>query len=360
MRLGQARPWALGVSMALAGCATLATPGASPEGLPHNGTGPFRDLESEETGLAIGGVAIFLSAASAESGMVAQDGALWYAAAPLEDPSRPPIPSRFPEPNWAAHGPRRIFRAEPKVVPGLAHVSRGPAFEGEREVLRALHPWEGGHVSDPWVLIEPGRVLLYYAAQGGIGLAQAPSPEGPFSSQSEPLLAGEGLRRPSVVDVRELPQTPARYLMYYENNGRIALAASQDGLRFEPIADLSLAPMPPRDERDGEEVEQGAPGAVLFRSPGGRAFIRLYYESRRSNGQVLITLAASADGLNFQNFGRPVVLQANRRAPAPFIVDERISLLYMWRPFSIARSQGTIGVGIAPSTVRLAPKRMEE
>lgn len=377
------------------GCATLGGTAGEPEGLPHNGTGPFRDLDPDETNvrsprgaaLAIGGVTI-------DSAMVASDGSLFYAGAmamarPMPDAGMPqdagvptdagvvddsgvvadaavpttpdagPAPATFAAPDWSAHAARSISRSAPVAAMGLDHVTNSPSFAAGSAVLSASQPWEGGYVSDPWALIRAdGSVLLYYAAEGGIGVATGASVSGPFTGSASPVIAAGAStpRRPSVIETRLLSGASHAFLMYYEDDGRILVAGSSDGLAWSAIGTVSLTPMPARDDRDGDEIEIGGPGAIVVTSPANRSFVRLYYESRRSNGNTLITLAAAPDGATFESFGRPVVEARDRRFPSAFEIDDRISFLYQWAPDGLGTSQGTVFVGVAPAGLRLAPE----
>jgi hypothetical protein len=379
------------------GCSTLGSSGGSPEGLPHNGTGPYRDLDDEETGVRPANRAIAIGNASIESAMVASDGSLFYASAPvmgrpmpdagppgddagpidagLVADSGPPDAGSMPDagpsapsfaaPDWTAHGARTISRSAPREAMGLSFTTRSPGFDVGTAVLEAESSWEGGYVSDPWALVrDDGSVLLYYAAAGGIGVATASSVAGPYDGSDAPIApAHDGIvpRRPSVIDTRLLVGASHPFLMYYEDGDAIVVAGSSDGLSFTTIGALSLVPMPARDERDAEEIAVGGPGALVVTSPAQRSFVRLYYESRRSNGNTLITLAASPDGATFEAFGRPVIAgndtdSRTRRFPSAVEIDDRLSLLYTWSGNSPGASEGTIFVGIAPSGVRLAPE----
>jgi hypothetical protein len=164
-----------------------------------------------------------------------------------------------------------------------------------------------------------------------------------------------------VIDTRLLAGASHPFLMYYEDGDSIVVAGSSDGVSFTTIGALSLTPMPARDERDAEEIAVGGPGALVVTSPAQRSFVRLYYESRRGNGNTLITLAASPDGATFEAFGRPVIAgndndSRTRRFPSSIEIDDRISLLYTWSSNSPGASEGTVFVGIAPAGVRLAPE----
>jgi hypothetical protein len=353
-------------------CSTLGGAPAEPVTLPHNGTGPYRELDVLETNVMPAGQAIALPSESVDNAMIAPDRSLFYASAifnavmPVDAgmpaDAGPPGPDAGPTgpattlgPNWLNHMPRRISRS--------AGRSGNMGFDVGTVVLEATQAWEGSYVTDPWVVQGPsGDWRLYYATEAGIGVATAASPEGPFTHGSAPILASAGTsipRRPSVVATRGLEGASHPFLLFFERDGRIETAGSADGLSFTPIGPLTLAPMRARDDRDGEEESVGGPGAVVVTTITGRSFLRLYYESRRSNGSTLLTLAASPNGATFEDFGRPVVNTLGRRFAAPFELDERISLLVQWSPPPRgARNQGVLVIGIAPAGARLAPEAM--
>jgi len=236
-------------------------------------------------------------------------------------------------------------------------------FDAGTVVLEATQPWEGAFVTDPWLIAGPsGDWRLYYATSAGIGVATAASPSGPFTHGTAPIVAGSGTsapRRPSVVSTAGLEGASHPFLLFYERDGRIETQGSSDGLSFTPIGLITLAPLVARDDRDGLEESIGGPGAVVVTSPLGRSFVRLYYESRRSNGTAIITLAASPDGITFEDFGRPAVSELGRRFAAPFILAERVSLLLQWTtPPRGTPGEGSLFIGIAPAGARLAPEMM--
>jgi len=376
LRIALVLTLALGACACVGGCATLGGGGGEPEGLPHNGTGPFRDLDTDETMGTPAGAALSITNVSMDSAMVASDGSLFYGAARTLPPVAMPDagvmddagvgsdaggardagggPPTFVAPDWARHQPRTISRSPARAG--------NPGFDAGTEILAATAAWQGGYVSDPWaVLRADGSVLLYFAAEGGIGVATASSPSGPYTAQASPVIAASGAsvpRRPSVIDTRLLTGASHPFLMYYELDGDIVAAGSTDGLAFSPIGPITLAVMPARDDRDGDEVEVGGPGALVVTSPAQRSFVRLYFESRRSNGNTLVTLAASPDGATFEPFGRPVVEERDRRFPSAIEIDDRVSLLYQWGPRDRTASRSMILVGIAPGSVRLAPEEM--
>jgi hypothetical protein len=305
------------------GCAALEADPNPPGVLPHGGTGEFRPLSAEETGIRGTPTGRALPVRDALDSASVAAGHLFYAAAVLPDTA--PEPTADPVPNeviWSDFEPRRIHRSAPTERPGF--------FIGD-EVLAASQPWQGPAVYEPWVLVlDDGRALLYYAAAGGIGLAEASAVDAVFAPVGDgPVLdAGAGAvapRRPSAV------WHAGRVLLYYDAGGALGLATSADGRAFERVTDA--LPLGPDLIEDGSrEVAVGAPGAMVAVTPTGREVVRLYFESHRDDGRRLVSLAASLDGERFERFERPVVDEDDRRLPAPVAVDARTTLLYVMAP----------------------------
>lgn len=437
LRLDTARVVALTLTLALStsmGCSTLGTPGGVPEGLPHGGTGPFRDLRTSETRLGragtavlpgdvaveratFGGLHLFYAAAAPlpapdagppDAGPVdagsfdggrmdggSEDAALDDAgtandagaiddAGPADDagssadagPDAGPIDDAGPddagpgadagppapavEVDWALYLPRSIYRSAPN--------RETFGFPAGSVVLESSEPWEGGYVADPWALeLEGGRTRLYYAAAGGIGVAEASSIDGTFTTMSSaPILGAMGgavPRCPTVVPTAGLDIEGA-FLMLYELDGTIRSARSDDGLTFTDLGEITilrreldgavLPTLPPRDRRDGNEVSRGCPAALVAHTPAGRSVLRVYYESRRDNGAALLGMLGTTDGETFEAYALPVVLDRDRRMPGPHEVDGRITLLLNWRPRLMRDEQrGDVAIGVAPGGITL-------
>jgi hypothetical protein len=189
--------------------------------------------------------------------------------------------------------------------------------------------------------------------RAGIGVARASAIEGPYVRDAAPLLGavgGDVPRRPAAVLTAQLTDAPAHELLvYYELAGQIHVAGF-DGTTLTEIATLSPTPLPQRDDRDGDENAVGAPGAAIIATPAGRHVVRIYYESRRTNGTTLIALMSSADGLTFDVFDRPVFAERNRQSPVPRFVDGRTTILYAWIPF---RATGAVINAVTPAAVSL-------
>lgn len=345
------------VAAALAGCSTLGDAGGSPDAYPHGGTGQFRTLEPAETGIRAGAIA--LQRATLDSAMVSE-GYLFYAAAPLsETPPEPPMDLPAGEVFWEAFEARRIHRTEPRDARGFFP---GPV------IFEASEPWEGAEVFDPWVVLgEDGVVRMYYAAEGGIGLATAGAIDGAFQRvRSSPLLDEEDAiagapRRPSVVR-----GVDGAWWMYYDAGGAIGIARSEDGERFERIdGDPSTGAIDPlvlhgEDLGEVPEVSVGMPGAAALDTSAGRRLVRLYYESRREDGSIHAYVAGSADGVVFERHEIPVMEASHLLAPAPVLVDDRVTLLYAGIPATARFAmQGypsrSLSAAVSPASVRFDP-----
>ncbi len=333
--------------LALVGaCSTIGDPGGMPEGLPHGGTGAFRLLDGNEVGIvgSLPGRAMVLR--DAIEGAHPADGYLFYATARVLD-EPPPLPDDQPPGDifWPAFEPRRIHRGELREE-GVGGYAAGP------EVLAASEPWEGGEVFDPWVVVDGGTARLYYAAAGGIGLAEAPSAGGTFTKVPGPIL--DDGRRPSVIR-----GVDGALWMYFERGGAIHAARSDDGRAFTAMGPISLSGM---DEGDGDELRVASPGAVRVDTRGDRSLVRLYFESVR-DGVVegaeahLFYVAGSEDGVAFTRHPLPVMEQTDVRFPSPVLVDDRVTLLYGNLPFfGGAYLTRAVVVAVGPGGHRFAPE----
>lgn len=336
----------------LPSCSTIGDPGGSPDAYPHGGTGQFRVLATDE----VGGATLALQNTAIDASMVAE-GYLFYAAAPLLD-APPPVPEEHPpgEVFWDAFEPRAIYRAEPRDNPG---------FSSGTQILAASESWEGGEVFDPWVVTDGDRALMYYAAEGGVGVAEAPVAGGTFTRVgSGPILEAAGgatPRRPSVVR-----GTDGAFWMYFDEGGAIGVARSEDGVAFERVdGDPSTAAIDPlvitgEDLGDEPEVSVGMPGAVALDTPTGRRLVRVYYESRREDGTVSAYVAGSADGVTFERHELPVMEQTDVRFPAPVLLDDRVTLLYVNLRGTGAYQTRALAAAVTPAAVSFAPPENDD
>lgn len=345
----------LGTALAL-GAPACGTGGEASKGgmfgLPHAGLGPFRRLDASE--LLHGRLALD-EGSLVESGMVLRGAGptqvMFYAAAELAPGPAPtdggadldagvPADAGPPEPDLALFLPRRILRSDP---------ADGPKFAGGELVLEASEAWEGDSVYDPWAVVLPsGRVRLYYAAAGGIGIAEADSATGAFTRVGTgPVLPG--LRRPTVTLRAD---GSAGVLLYAEDGGSIVVASSADGLVFDAPSTVDLG-FAARDAGPAQ-VSVGSPGAGLQRPEGDPPRIVLFFESRRADGTRVLGMAASPTGLAFERATLPAFGGDVREGfPAPDFVDAHTTMLY----FTVAnRLRGVasrgLTVAVSPGTLR--------
>lgn len=315
------------------GCSTIGDPGGMPEGLPHGGTGQFRPLDEDEVGIRspVTGRAMVLSDHALGAATPVGLDFLFYAAAPLmEEP--PEFPMDFPqgEVYWPAFEPRRIHRGTPLTSDDdeEQHILSG--FVRGDVVLDATEGWEGDEVFDPWpVVTDEGTARLYYAAAGGIGVAEASAIDGSFSKVDGPIVGeidAKVPRRPSVV-----PGIDGGWLMYFSLDDGIRVARSDDGVSFE-LLDPPTFDGP--DETDSPEIARIHPGAVHVVTAANRSLIRLYYVSVRADGTHLAYVGASDDGLDFELHPRPVLEATDVRFPSPLLIDDRVTFLYVNRAYS--------------------------
>ncbi|MFK7989980.1 MAG: hypothetical protein AB8I08_28430 [Sandaracinaceae bacterium] len=329
-------------AFAMPACSSIGDPGGTPDGLPHGGTGKFRLLDSAETGVSgsLPGRAIVLLNRTIEGVSVTENSIFYAQSTVLDDP--PPLPDDHPptEIFRGAFGNRSIFR-------GTLRTEGIGAYDAGNEVLAATEDWEGDELIDPSVAVDPdGTVRLYYAAAGGIGVAEASAEDGTFSKVSGPILdmsAGSGVapRRPSVV--RNIDDTG--WIMFFDRGDGLGIATSDDGVAF---SDARALPLEGEDEGMSPEVRIAHPGAVRIATSADRALIRVYFESIREDGTHQIYLAGTDDGETFERWPRSVIDNNDVRLPTVRQLDSRVTFLYLNLPF-IGGSFQTRGISVASS-----------
>lgn len=360
------RSWSRRLAVAfslIVGCATLGNETTFPFPIRTSGVGPFRQLAEFETSVpgTIDGLAIATRGSAIGSGAIADERLFYSAALLLEEPPDRAEGLEEWQVDPAQTEARRILRAAPRTEMGTLDGApvRLLGNDGDEVVLSGDEAWEGGEVFDPCpVLLPDGRVRLFYAGLGGIGLAEASSVDGAFTRVgTEPLLAdgGDGTppRSPTVVEHPALG-----WFMYFERSDGIGVATSSDGANFtladpdpttsevDPI--FTDVPEPLADE--AMELAVTSPGATWGVTPVGRGTIRVYLEVHRDDGSTMISMAASEDGLLFERLDAPSMERDNPRAPRPYIQPDGITRLYV----TIDRSErGTVArslvIGVTPA-----------
>ncbi|WP_437650767.1 hypothetical protein [Sorangium sp. So ce362] len=358
------------VSLA-ASCATL--PSDSDEGsLPSALAGPFRAIDQEELGNSRAAPHVMNDDErfARDASVVDLDGdpatlaAAGFFAATLRPEDAPPDPLAPPNAivrHDAADG--RSF--------GRASVT----------VLTPELPWEGGVAAAPSALLVGGEIWLYYAAEGGIGLARsadgvafarAPSPV------LAPLASGDGGWErgavPGSPGVVRLPDGSLRMFYVIAGDGDASFvgeARSDDGLAWERVGDgpaLAPAPRPARARAsapvsEDEPFDSAAvfdPAPVLAVSATGRPSLRVYYAGRDSAGRSAIGLAArfGPDG-PLQRAAAPVFGASSALAPrAPCVAAyPGFSLLFVTQAAGAGDGQRypAVAAGVAPADASLPP-----
>ncbi|MGE0789956.1 MAG: hypothetical protein AB7S26_30055 [Sandaracinaceae bacterium] len=340
------------LGFALAGCSLIGDPGGMPEGVPHGGVGEFRVLTTDEAGIqgSLPGRAMFLRDQAIEASMRVGDRLAYAVRARVDMP--PEVPADYPanEVFLPAFGPRTIQL-------GTLREEGTGAFDAGPDILVASEAWEGTDVFDPWILLdEDGTAHLYYAAEGGIGVAVAPSLDGTFAKRPgpivEPTVVGRVVRHPSVVRGPD-----GDYLMYYDDGADLALARSTDGETFTLSGPLSISG--DDDMADNAEARRAYPGAVRVDTRAGRTLIRVYFQSFRDDGTTRIYMIGSDDGETFMRYPRPVMAQDDVRFVAPYLVDDRITFMYSnFAFFNRGYQTRAVTIAVAPGGVTYEPPPM--
>jgi len=332
------------LTLAFVACATLGAETDFPGIVQTSGAGPFRLLNSDETGgLAAPDGRIYLNRQASNRSMIA-DGMLFYDGADVldEPPERnPDLPEGVIDPDQV--GPSRIFRAEPRDVDGEDVLEGALSFNSGPMILEASESWEGASVFDPWVHVDvDGTARLYYAAAGGIGVAEASAASGTFTKVAGPVITDA--RSPSVVDFG------GEFILLFEatDTGTIGMARSSDGRSFTEATralDLELA----------GETSLGRPGAVGATTPTGRTILRVYFEAVNADDLRIISLAATEDLESWDRLASEIgVLSTveDARAPAPLIRRDGITVL------TLTRSRVSGGVELRAVCGAMAPANL--
>jgi hypothetical protein len=264
-------------------CGTLDTPGGEPAGLPSSGVGPFRPLEDGE--------------------LTPEALVPYVFSNQTADYREPCVVGTSSDPTSTAVWMYAVGHVGGVDVLVRTRADDARSFYGDEAdnsggapptppvVLQASLPWEGGatgNLAGPSALMVSGQVWLYYAAQGGIGLAQ--SNDGlTFSRQSAPVLTPD----PSATWETTVPHAPSvavfpdgSWHMMYGAGVSIGEATSSDGLVWtrvaenpifspSPTVDPSTLPtgvVPPFDEGQVDD-----PALIPQTTVDGRLQVRVLY-----------------------------------------------------------------------------------
>jgi hypothetical protein len=356
----------------LAACATQPAPSGGGDNLPNAGVGPFRALATAELGnLRSGPLALDDDVTFArDPSLIDLDGnpktfaIAGYFGAAVAQGGTPPAPS---DPT------RAIVRFD---------AEDGRSFDRTpEEVLHAELPWEGGVMGGPSIVrASPSfgsRLFLYYAAQGGVGLAQSEDGHTFTRFSNAPVLGParggwENGNVPTSPGVVVFPDGSFR--MFYEvtlaeGDSAIGEARSQDGRFWERVGEAPA--LAPRRAAAGQEAPYdagavGSPCPILGKTGEGKPVLLLYHGARDAAGASVIGLAARFEsegagpqftelGGRFERalgpvFGTSKPLGTSEPA---LLAYEGFLLLFASAPSAATRAHPAVAVGVAPATATL-------
>lgn len=349
------------LALLVSACATLADAESGGAHLPNANAGPFRALKSEEVG----------NLRSAPNVLV-DDGVFPRDATVLDADGDPATPEVF---GYFAVTPK-IPMTEPDPKAPSRAIVRVEALDGrsfERDFVTVLEPqasWEGASLGAPAAIRVGSEVFLYYAADGGIGLAR--STDGvSFIRESSPVLAPvtgtwEQSAVPANPGVVMLEDGSLR--MFYDvadaaGIRRIGEAASPDGLSWTrvgngPALEARVDTNPDDPFYDGVSV--GAPYPVLGYSSEGRSILRLYYEALDALDRRAIGLAGRYDpaGGVFDRAISAVFGGSLGPGQPCVLVCQGYTLLFVTELEGRSKSQQipAIAAGVSPADAVLPPR----
>jgi hypothetical protein len=336
-------------------CATLASSGVGDRDLPSSGVGPFRKLEGAE----VPGIAPF----------VLDDRLAWFrepAVLPLDDDPSSARVAMYAVAREAGSGRDVVVRSRAEDGRSFFGTS-SDSGHAPPVVLRADRAWEGAGVRSPSALRVGAHVYVYYASDGGIGVAV--SDDGlAFDKRDAPVLAPDDAGAPAAPSVAIFPD--GTWHMLYAAGVAIAEATSADGVTWTRRG-IVLAPAPPVDPAalvPGEKppFDSGQvtdPCLVPRITPAGRLHVRVLY----TGYDAAPGAAARASAIGFAaRFGDDGALE---RQPLPVYAvgkHEAAPALFAWggaaflyvhqdRAATPSDVYPAVAAALAPATLSLAP-----
>lgn len=327
-------------------CATTGVAGRGDENLPSAGVGPFRKLADDE----VQGVAPFV----------------------LDDRQ-----SAYREPSVLLEGASTILFAVAsegaRDVIVRTRATDGRSFYGTSAdvgrrpevVLTADAPWEGARVGGPFALRVGAEVRLYYAAEGGIGLARSADGR-TFQKAPAPVLV-----RDAASPWETTPLSgPTAYVdaagklhLFYASGSSIGEAESDDGVTFRKLG-VVLGPAPPPapgslapNEKPPFDAARVADPCVSIRTtPAGRVHVRVLYTGEDEGGATTIGFAARyGDSGALERASVPVYAVGQREAAPALAEAGEGTFLYVQQERRGLGSEGYLAVAaaFAPGNVEL-------
>lgn len=342
---------------------SCATTGASGEGnlnLPTTGVGPFRKLGINE----VPGIAPF----------VLDDRiAIYREPSVLAGENESVILYAVGKKDGSSTGADVIVRS--RADDGRAFYGTSGDFgRAPPTVLEASLPWEGKALSGPFAIRINDELLLYYAAEGGIGVAR--SIDGlTFTREAGPVLTRDPSSGWETTEVRApsvyvLPD--ARVRMLYASGGYIGEAESIDGVHFqrvdpdpstpavEPVLGPSLPAAPgsllPNEKGPFDTAGVGDPCVLLRNTPGNRLHVRVVYTGVDDTGATAIGFAARyGDRGRLVKNAAPIYSVGQREAAPALLEVAGGSYLYVHQDRRVDErlTYKAIAAAFAPGSVEL-------
>lgn len=282
------RAHSLLVSLSLAACATLGTPGQGDVDLPTTGAGPFRKLQTSE----VHGVAPYLldsqSSQFREPAVVRLDDA----------PESTRVALFLVERQGGADVIARTSADDARSFFG--GTGDLPAHE-PIVVLQKDQPWEAQDLGGPSALRVGGTYYLYYASNGRVGLARSSDGAAFVKEPSAVFSPPRSARAPSVARLED-----GAFRMLYASGGALYEAASPDGLAWTELdgdpttsaVDPVFGPagpafgLAPGEKPPFDEVATDDPCLLPRTTPAGRLQFRVLYTGTAADGSTSIGFAA--------------------------------------------------------------------
>jgi hypothetical protein len=350
--------------VALAGCATQPEVGREGEVLPNAGAGPFRELAPGELGnQLVAPVVVKDAQLEARSPSVLDDDG---------DPATLAVTGFFAT---GDRGDGATTALTTRRAPDGRSFDRFPEL-----VLEPSLAWEGGVVASPSALRAGGVLHVYYAAEGGIGLARDEG--GGLTKLDQPVLGPlsdtstdeEANRTPRSPSVTLLPD--GTWWMVYESapsphapwdepglGSVLAEAISTDGIHWERLGTV----LAPGAAGSYDDAAVGSPAVTVAESALGRTIARVYYAARDATGRSSIGLAARfwEEGGSFQALERAVSpvfgSERERSVREPCVLSFAVpgarpfSLLFATQDASASSTDAIVAGGVAPADAELPP-----
>ena len=269
-------------------CSTLATPGSGDQNLPSSGAGPFQALAQTQVEPADIAPFVFFAPGKPASEPT-------VIAGRPDDPSSPSVIVYLVVPGAQGSVVVRT-RADDGVsfYGDTADAQQDPSHRPP-VVLAASLAWEGTDVTGPSALRVGPEIWLYYAAQGGIGLARS-SDGRSFDKTGQPVRA----RDPGARWEKTAPRAPSvavfpdgSWHMLYAAGASVGEATSVDGLSWrrvdgdpatpaldpvlEPSAPVDPRGLPPGERPPFDEATVEDPLLVPRVDPTGQLQVRVLY-----------------------------------------------------------------------------------